>query len=80
MLVETHGPERDDLSFRVGVVIGEALEFGLEILDVLIGVALGEFGDEVQGVGLEALFEIIESDQPMAPGLTRRLLIDHVLL
>ncbi len=72
VLVEAHGPERHHLAIRIGVVIGEQLQLGLEVLDVLVGVALGELGDEVEGVGLEAPFEFVEGDQPVGAGAGRR--------
>ena len=53
VLVEAHGPERDDLAVRVDVVVGELLELLLEGVERLVGVALGQLGDEVEGVGLE---------------------------
>ena len=79
MLVEAHGPEGHDLPLGVGVVVGEELQLGLEVLDVLVGVALGKLGREFESVGLEALLELFEGDQPVGAGACGGLLIDHVL-
>jgi len=68
VLVETHCPERDDLALGVGVVARELPQLGLEGVQRLGGIALGDARDEVERVGVEAALELLEGDEPVLAG------------
>ena len=68
VLVEAHGPERDGLAPRVRVLVGERAELGLVGVERLVAVAAGQLRDEVEGVGLDRLPEVLERDEPVGAG------------
>ncbi len=80
VLVEAHGPEGQHLALGIDVVVGELPEFGLEAVERLVRVALGQLGDEVQGVGFHRALEVVEADQPVAGRVGGVFLLDHLAL
>jgi len=77
-MIEPHGPERHDLAFALGVVVGELLQLLFVLLERLFAVTARELGDEVEGVGLERLFEVPERDLPVLTSAGGVLLLDAV--
>ena len=65
VLVEAHCPEGNHLAAVLDVEIGELLQLLLEIGQRFVGIAFGKLGDEIEGVRLDTLLEILEGDQPV---------------
>ena len=80
VLVEAHGPVAHDLALGVDVEAGERLELGLELIERLVRVALGQLGHELKRVGLDPLLEILERDLPVAGRVAGALLLDDLAL
>jgi len=77
VLVEAHAPEAQQVALAVADEVGEAHEAGLEAFERFVVIALDERGDEVEGVWLDGLAELLELDLPVgAGGAARVLLLD----
>ena len=78
VLVKAHAPEAQKRARLVAHQVGQILQALLKGSETFVGVALGEFGNEVERVGGHALLEFFKRDCPMLTSAgTTVLLFNH---